>query len=60
MTSTDARNVKMLGKGGFRAVYQAVDTRFQGQRLVAIKEMSDAQPSQNEKAKGWRLRCLRR
>ncbi len=45
------RIVRALGKGGFGAVYQAVDTRFQGQRVVAIKEMSDAQLSQNEKAK---------
>ena len=45
------RFVQALGKGGFGAVYKAVDTRFQGQRVVAIKEMSDAQLSQSEKAK---------
>jgi serine/threonine protein kinase len=44
------RIVQALGKGGFGAVYKAVDTRFQGQRVVAIKEMSDAQLSQSEKA----------
>lgn len=45
------RIVQALGKGGFGAVYKAVDTRFQGQRVVAIKEMSDAQLSQSERAK---------
>jgi serine/threonine protein kinase len=44
------RIVQALGKGGFGAVYKAVDTRFQGQRVVAIKEMSDAQLSQSERA----------
>ena len=44
------RIVQALGKGGFGAVYKAVDTRFQGQRVLAIKEMSDAQLSQSEKA----------
>ena len=45
------RIVQSLGKGGFGAVYKAVDTRFQGQRVVAIKEMSDAALSPSEKAK---------
>jgi len=45
------RIVQSLGKGGFGAVYKAVDLRFQGQRVVAIKEMSDAQLSPSEKAK---------
>ncbi len=45
------RIVQSLGKGGFGAVYKAVDERFQGQRVVAIKEMSDARLSPGEKAK---------
>jgi serine/threonine protein kinase len=43
--------VQLLGKGGFGAVYKALDERFQGQRVVAIKEMSDAQVNPSEKAK---------
>jgi serine/threonine protein kinase/ABC-type Fe3+ transport system substrate-binding protein len=42
--------VQLLGKGGFGAVYKALDERFQGQRVVAIKEMSDAQLNPTEKA----------
>ncbi|GCE13677.1 protein kinase domain-containing protein [Tengunoibacter tsumagoiensis] len=45
------RVVQMIGKGGFGAVYQARDERFQSKRVVAIKEMSDAQLSANEKAR---------
>jgi serine/threonine protein kinase len=36
------RIVEVVGKGGFGAVYKANDERFQGRRIVAIKEMSDA------------------
>lgn len=43
--------VQLMGKGGFGAVYKALDERFQGQRVVAIKEMSDAQLNPSEKAK---------
>ncbi len=44
------RIVQLVGKGGFGAVYKALDERFQGQRVVAIKELSDSQVSPNEKA----------
>lgn len=44
------RVVQLMGKGGFGAVYKATDERFQGQRVVAIKEMSDAQLSPADKA----------
>lgn len=44
------RIVSMVGKGGFGAVYEATDERFQARRVVAIKEMSDAQLSPAEKA----------
>src|SRR5215472_3623833 len=44
------RIVQLVGKGGFGAVYKALDERFQGQRVVAIKELSDAQVSPSEKA----------
>jgi len=43
--------VQLMGKGGFGAVYKAIDERFQGQRVVAVKEMSDAQLNPSEKAK---------
>jgi serine/threonine protein kinase len=45
------RIVEMIGKGGFGAVYKATDERFQAQRVVAVKEMSDAQLSPAEKVK---------
>lgn len=44
------RIVQLMGKGGFGAVYKAHDERFQGQRTVAIKELSDSQVSPVEKA----------
>ena len=43
------RIVNMVGKGGFGAVYEATDERFQARRVVAIKELSDAQLSPPEK-----------
>jgi hypothetical protein len=42
--------VRLVGKGGFGAVYEAADERFQARRVVAIKEMSDAHLSRAEKA----------
>ncbi len=45
------RIVEMIGRGSFGAVYKATDERFQSKRIVAIKEMSDAQLGQSEKAK---------
>lgn len=42
------RIVRLVGKGGFGAVYEARDERFQA-RMVAIKEMSDARLSPSEK-----------
>jgi serine/threonine protein kinase/uncharacterized protein YggT (Ycf19 family) len=46
------RVVKLIGEGGFGAVYKANDERFQATRVVAIKEMSDANlgPSERERA----------
>ncbi|HEX6481746.1 MAG TPA: protein kinase [Ktedonobacteraceae bacterium] len=43
------RIVRLVGKGGFGAVYEAGDERFQGRRVVAIKEMSDASLSPAER-----------
>jgi serine/threonine protein kinase len=43
------RNVELVGKGGFGAVYKANDERFQGRRVVAIKEMSDAHLSPQDR-----------
>ena len=43
------RTVEVVGKGGFGAVYKANDERFQGRRIVAIKEMSDAHLSPVER-----------
>ena len=45
------RIVKLIGEGGFGAVYQANDERFQATRVVAIKEMSDANLSASEREK---------
>src|SRR5690242_10832635 len=45
------RITEMIGKGGFGAVYKATDERFQSKRIVALKEMSDAQLNASEKAK---------
>jgi ABC-type Fe3+ transport system substrate-binding protein/predicted Ser/Thr protein kinase len=43
--------VALVGKGGFGAVYKALDQRFSGRRAVAIKEMGDAMLSPSEKAR---------
>src|SRR5215469_787322 len=43
------RIVRLVGKGGFGAVYEARDERFQARRVVAIKEMSDGQLSPAER-----------
>ncbi|HET8842820.1 MAG TPA: protein kinase [Ktedonobacteraceae bacterium] len=45
------RVTQLVGKGGFGAVYQANDERFQGRRRVAVKEMSNAQLGQAEQAR---------
>jgi len=45
------RIVKLIGEGGFGAVYQANDERFQATRVVAIKEMSDAYLSASKEIK---------
>src|SRR5262249_29508489 len=44
------RIVRLVGKGGFGAVYEARDERFQARRVVAIKEMSDGHLSPTERA----------
>src|SRR6266566_141734 len=44
------RVVQLMGKGGFGAVYKAHDKRFEALRAVAIKEMSDAHLSPDERA----------
>ncbi|MBX5458154.1 MAG: substrate-binding domain-containing protein [Thermogemmatispora sp.] len=45
------RIVDLVGKGGFGAVYKALDLRFSARRQVAIKEMGDALLSPSEKAR---------
>jgi serine/threonine protein kinase/uncharacterized protein YggT (Ycf19 family) len=45
------RIVKLIGEGGFGAVYKANDERFQATRVVALKEMSDANLSASEREK---------
>ncbi len=45
------RIIELIGEGGYGAVYKAQDERFQAQRLVAIKEMSDSQLSSRKRAK---------
>ncbi|HET8912638.1 MAG TPA: protein kinase [Ktedonobacteraceae bacterium] len=41
---------RLVGKGGFGAVYRAYDDHFQAQRVVAIKELSEAQLAPQERA----------
>lgn len=45
------RIVRLAGKGGFGAIYEAQDTRFQPNRTVAVKEMSAAHLDADEKAR---------
>jgi Serine/threonine protein kinase len=45
------RIVRVVGRGGFGAVYKATDERFPSKPLVAIKEMSDDRLSAAEKEK---------
>jgi serine/threonine protein kinase/uncharacterized protein YggT (Ycf19 family) len=45
------RIVKLIGEGGFGAVYRANDERFQATRVVAIKEMNDANLSASGREK---------
>jgi serine/threonine protein kinase/uncharacterized protein YggT (Ycf19 family) len=47
------RIVKLIGEGGFGAVYKANDERFQATRVVAIKEMSDANLSASERERAF-------
>src|SRR3974390_3322346 len=47
------RIVKLIGEGGFGAVYRANDERFQATRVVAIKEMSDANLSASERERAF-------
>jgi serine/threonine protein kinase len=44
------RIIQLLGAGGFGAIYKASDERFQGARVVAIKEMSDVNLTANVRA----------
>jgi serine/threonine protein kinase len=48
------RIVRPVGKGGFGAVYEARDERFQARRMVAIKEMSDSQLTPTERIQAIR------
>jgi len=43
------RIVQLIGEGGFGAVYKANDERFQATRVVALKEMSDANLGSSER-----------
>ena len=42
MLGSRYRIVRLVSKGGFGAVYEAHDERFQSRRAIALKEMSDA------------------
>jgi serine/threonine protein kinase len=44
------RVVRLVDKGSFGIIYEALDTRFQAKRTVAIKEMSDAHLNATDKA----------
>ncbi len=48
---TRYRIIQLVGKGGFGAVYEALDEHFQSCRVVAIKEMGDAGLSSAERLK---------
>src|SRR2546430_16938952 len=48
------RIIKQVGKGGFGAVYMAADLPF-GNRLVAIKEMSQSGLSQQDRSEERRV-----
>jgi serine/threonine protein kinase len=43
------RVVRLVGKGGFGAVYEAHDVRFQSRRTIAVKEMSNTKLSPAER-----------
>jgi serine/threonine protein kinase len=51
------RVVRVEGTGGFGTIYEARDTRFQSERVVAVKEMSDVYLDVQEKT--WALQSFR-
>ncbi|MBO0791977.1 MAG: protein kinase [Ktedonobacteraceae bacterium] len=52
LLSARYRVLRLVGKGGFGAVYEAGDEHFQGQHTVAVKEMSDShlRPAEKQSA----------
>jgi serine/threonine protein kinase len=51
------RVVRVEGTGGFGTIYEARDIRFQSERVVAVKEMSDVYLDVQEKT--WALQSFR-